>query len=512
MLSFKPKQFSYKEIEKNIIELEFNKKYLLNSEKLKENIYTPSRIPSCISTSQEYQIETNKVPKTNSSDKHNQSKGNFIIFKDYNNKNSVSTKKVNNNKNNVKKVVSLDKIDKNNIKVNDNKIKNDKNNKILNGSNNVKKEMNEIVQNFIDNNLQNNKNFNFFRLFKMKRKNQNYNEKEIFPPLYGNVKPVETEQNAIDKNDNKYINLLTKQNEDNIIHYRDTLINSVNKKKLKDNKIFIKIDEHFNKLKKDKSPKIIKKDFQGIIKNIKSNNINNLINISANGKNINKINNNIISKQNGKSLPHEKFLSYKNSIEKSPFKNENNKSLKNEEKQKYLYNIKKKNRLKIKLNTPNSNNIYANKEEFNLKNKKKINRKNTPNIFVNNNNIINNIDINNNKNNKINFEFDTKIKNKKIEKVEDNILGDSFRDELNIIISDVNNCKKDNNMMITKENHQDYSIECVDDIKINLNEINYNDDSIEKNIPKEQEERINLIKKYNRPETSYGKQKNISKN
>ena len=68
--------------------------------------------------------------------------------------------------------------------------------------------------------------------------------------------------------------------------------------------------------------------------------------------------------------------------------------------------------------------------------------------------------------------------------------------------------------MITKENHQDYSIECVDDIKINLNlnEINYNDDSIEQNIPKEQEERINLIKKFNRPETSYGKQKNISKN
>ena len=30
---------------------------------------------------------------------------------------------------------------------------------------------------------------------------------------------------------------------------------------------------------------------------------------------------------------------------------------------------------------------------------------------------------------------------------------------------------------------------------------------MEKNIPKEQEERINLIKKYNRPDTSYGRQK-----
>ena len=517
MLSYKPKQFSYKEIEKNIIELEFNKKYLLNSEKLKENIYTPSRIPSCISTSQEYQMEAHKLPNANSSDKHNKSKVNFVIFKDYNNKNAVSTKKIKNNKNNVKKALSVDKIGKNNAKLNENIIKNDKNNKNVNEINNVKKEMNEIVQNFIDNNLQNNKNFNFFRLFKMKRKNQNYNEKEIFPPLYGNFKPVETEQNAIDKNENKYINLLTKQNEDNMIHYRDTLINSVNKKRIKDNKIFIKIDEHFSKIKKDKSPKMIKKDFQGIIKNIKSNNINNLINISANSKNINKINNDIISKQNCKSLPHEKFINYKNTIEKSPLNinNENNKSHKNEEKLKYLYNIKKKNRLKIKLNTPISNNIYVNKEEFNLKNKKKIYRKNTPNIFINNNNnIINTIDINNNKINKINFEFDKKIKNKKIETVEDNILGDSFRDELNIIISDVNNCKKDNNKMITKENHQDYSIECVDDIKINLNlnEINYNDDSIEQNIPKEQEERINLIKKFNRPETSYGKQKNISKN
>ena len=78
----------------------------------------------------------------------------------------------------------------------------------------------------------------------MKRKNQNNNnnEKEIFPPLYGNFKPIETEQNAVDKDDNKYINLLTKQNEDNNnINFRESLINSVGKQKIKENRIFIKI-------------------------------------------------------------------------------------------------------------------------------------------------------------------------------------------------------------------------------------------------------------------------------
>ena len=43
--------------------------------------------------------------------------------------------------------------------------------------------MNEIIQKFVDNNLQNNKNCNFFRLFKMKRKNQNNNniKEENYP-------------------------------------------------------------------------------------------------------------------------------------------------------------------------------------------------------------------------------------------------------------------------------------------------------------------------------------------
>ena len=55
----------------------------------------------------------------------------------------------------------------------------------------------------------------------------------------------------------------------------------------------VKIDEHFYKLK-DKSPKLVKKCFQGVIgnfSNVKSNNFNNdnisnAINISENNKNI----------------------------------------------------------------------------------------------------------------------------------------------------------------------------------------------------------------------------------
>ena len=519
MLSFKSKQL--REIEKNIIDKDSHKKFLLNSEKLKEN--NSNRNPSFILTSQ----ENNKLSKSKAPpNKPNQSKDNLIIFKDYFNENkkiynNIMSKKLINNNNNVKKALSLDKIGKNNP--NDNNIK--KEQKLINENLNIninqnnKKEMNEIIHNFIENNLQNMKNYNFFRLFKMKRKNQNNNnnEKEIFPPLYGNFKPIETEQNAVDKDDNKYINLLTKQNEDNNnINYRESLINSVGKQKIKENRIFIKIDEH--KLKMDKSPKIIKKDFQEVIKNIKTNNINHLMSLSTNSKNININNNNSNddnndSKQNYQSLIH--IINYKNSKKNNI--NENNKTPKYEEKLKYSSNSKKKNRIKIKLNTPNSNNIYANKEEFNIINKnQKMNlyRKNTPNIFVNK--IVNTIDIkNHNKKNKINFGFDIKkIKNKKIKKVEDNVLGDSFRDELNIIISDVNNCKKENinEQMENKKDLLDYSTESVDDdIQINLNEINYNDE-IEKNIPKEQEERINLIKQYNRPETSYGRQKKVMKN
>jgi hypothetical protein len=515
MKSYKSRQLPYIETEKNIITKESPKKFLLNSEKIKEPTITPSRVPSCISTSQEYQIESNKLPKSKSSQKQNQSKNNYVIFKGRldNKKELGHSKTPKESKNYVKKTISLDKIVKNNLNDNSN-VKSEKKSfieKNLNKKENVKNEMNEIVQNYIDNNLQNSKNCNFFRLFKMKRKNQNVYKEEIFPPLFANSPPLETEHNANDKNKNdKYINLLTKQNDDNVVHYRDALINSLNKKKLKENRIFIKIDEHFNKMKNDKSPKLVKKCFQGVIGNIKSNefnnNISNAINLSTNNKNIknsNIMNEGIIPRFNYRSITNEK------NIDKNIKDNSNNKTPKSGEKMKYLNN--KKNRVKIKLNTPLSNNIYLNKEEFNfVKNKEKPNlyRKNTPNVCKSNNNIgkTNNTiqtKSNNIKKNILNMDTDiNKIKNKKIEVVEENVLGDSFRDELNIIISDVNNGQKTNTK--NNKNQQENSIDSNDEINLNLH---FNDDSMEKNIPKEQEERINLIKKFNRPDTSYGRQK-----
>ena len=192
-------------------------------------------------------------------------------------------------------------------------------------------------------------------------------------------------------------------------------------------------------------------------------------------------------------------------------KNNNNRTPSCEEKIKNLYHKKNKNRLKIKIVTPISKNIYANKDEFNFeKSKEKSNanryRNNTPNVIINNN-IANSCQIKNNSNrNKIHFELDiNKIKNKKIETIDDNNLADSFREELNILISDVNNSEKDkinneikNETEIDTQNKKnEYSLEgCVDEIKININ-----DEFIEKKIPEEEKERINLIKKFNRPET-----------
>ena len=286
----------------------------------------------------------------------------------------------------------------------------------------------------------------------------------------------------------------------------------------------------FNKLKNDKSPKMLKKGFQGVIKNIKSNNlnnsknnknnINNLINISANSKNI-KSNNDIkednITKSNYKSITTEKNTdNEKYSKELNIITNTKSyyKTPGSEEKIKNLY-LKKKNRIKIKISTPLTDNIYTNKKGFEILKKNEranVNRKKTPNIIINNITYtlkIKNQDNKNIKKQQINFENDVnKIKNKKIEKVDDNVIGDSFREELNIIISDVNNCNKyvQNNEIKINDKKVDDSVEdYVEDVKLNLNY--NNDESMEKNIPKEHEERIKLIKKYNRPETSYGNKK-----
>jgi len=53
---------------------------------------------------------------------------------------------------------------------------------------------------------------------------------------------------------------------------------------------------------------------------------------------------------------------------------------------KNLY-LKKKNRIKIKISTPLTDNIYTNKEEFEILKKNEranVNRKKTPNIIINN--------------------------------------------------------------------------------------------------------------------------------
>ena len=228
------------------------------------------------------------------------------------------------------------------------------------------------------------------------------------------------------------------------------------------------------------------------------------------------MNEEIVPKHNYRSITNEKNID-KNLKDNNNNNINNNKTPQSGEKMKYLNN--KKNRIKIKLNTPLSNNIYLNKEEFNfVKNKEKPNlyRKNTPNIYKSN--IItktnNALQIKNQNINKNTYNIEkeiNKIKNKKIEVVEDNIIGDSFREELNIIISDVNNCQKEtkrnNNNNNNNSNQKENSIDSNDEINLNLH---FNDDSMEKNIPKEQEERINLIKKFNRPDTSYGRQKKIN--
>ena len=102
MKSYKSRKLPYIETEKIIINKNSPKKLLLNSEKIKDSTTTDSRIPSCVSTSQEYQIE-NKFQKSKSSQKNYKPKNDFIIFKNIQDKNSTVQKKPKEQKNNVKK-------------------------------------------------------------------------------------------------------------------------------------------------------------------------------------------------------------------------------------------------------------------------------------------------------------------------------------------------------------------------------------------------------------------------
>ena len=126
-------------------------KIILNSERNKDIATTPSQNPSCISTSQEYQIESNKILKLINN------KNNFILFKNAfkdNNKEKIMQmlpkKYVN-----IKKAFSLEKKE------------------LLTSENIFQSKMNPII-NITDknnkfqniNNLNNKINNNFFRLFK----------------------------------------------------------------------------------------------------------------------------------------------------------------------------------------------------------------------------------------------------------------------------------------------------------------------------------------------------------
>ena len=175
---------------------------------------------------------------------------------------------------------------------------------------------------------------------------------------------------------------------------------------------------------------------------------------------------------------------------------------------------KTKSKNKIKFDITKVNNLFSNKESAEIKDNFK--RKNTPNYYIKfNNNKSKTIE--NKSNNKVN---NKQLSKKKIETIEDDIC-DSFREELNIIITDVNNCNSNNERVTSlrnkktenkkdekkeQNNDENISVESIEDINICIN--NYDDESEEKNIPKEEIERINLIKKFNRPKTSYNHVKN----
>jgi hypothetical protein len=245
-------------------------------------------------------------------------------------------------------------------------------------------------------------------------------------------------------------------------------------------------------------------------KNIIYNSNNNYYN-----NNYNNVINSINSKSNLKSYSNEKSLNKNrngrnNIIEK--YINDN-KLTSFEDKISSVNSKRFKSKNKIKFDITKVNNLFSNKESTEIKDNFK--RKNTPNYYIKFNNKSKTIE--NKRNNKIN---NIKVSKKKIETIEDDIC-DSFREELNIIITDVNNCNSNNERITSlknkkmenqkdeeKEHNNDenISVESIEDINICIN--NNGDDSEEKNIPKEEIERINLIKKFNRPKTSYNHVKN----
>lgn len=330
-----------------------------------------------------------------------------------------------------------------------------------------------------------NQDTNFFRGFKIKKKKANnlYKNKEEIFPLISNYTPIETEPNVILRNKN-----MLKNGEST--NFNTKLFNYSNK-------------SHEKNLSKGDS-------FNKLPKSIKYNSNNNYYN------NNNDVIYSINSKSNLKSYSNDKSLNKNkngrnNIIEK--YINDN-KLATFEDKISSINTKKTKSKNKIKFDITKVNNLFSNKESAEIKDNFK--RKNTPNYYIKfNNNKSKTFE--NKSNNKVN---NKQLSKKKIETIEDDIC-DSFREELNIIITDVNNCNSNNERVTSlrnkktenkkdekkeQNNDENISVENIEDINICIN--NYDDESEEKNIPKEEIKRINLIKKFNRPKTSYNHVKN----
>lgn len=437
----------------------FKKLPILDKDKAKIIKDGSNKIPSHINFKEDHQTEKNILLKSIESKNNNASYKNSL--KDKSKDKLMQIKQFEYGKN-IKPTISLDK-----------KEFNHKEKLVtLTISENQKNTLNEV-----------NQDTNFFRGFKIKKKKANLykNKDEIFP-LISNYTPIETEPNIIMRNRNMLKN-------GDSTNFNTKIFNFSNKSHGKN----LSKGDSFNKL-----PKSIKYNSN----NYYSNNNNNVL-YSIN------------SKSNFKSYSNEKSLSKNrnernNIIEK--YTNDNKLST-FEDKISSLNTQKNKTKNKIKFDITKVNNLFSNKESTEIKDNFK--RKNTPNYYIKFNNKSKTIE--NKSSNKIN---NIKSNKKKIETIEDDIC-DSFREELNIIITDVNNCNSNNERVANiknkktenqkndkKENNNDenLNVESIEDINICIN--NYDDESEEKNIPKEEIERINLIKKFKRPKTSYNHVKN----
>lgn len=434
----------------------FKKLPILDKDKIKINKEASNKMPSYITFKEDNQKEKNILLKSIEAKNKNS-------IKDKSKDKLLQMKQFEYNKN-IKPTFSLDKkeiIYKEKLVT-------------LTISENQKNTLNEV-----------NQDTNFFRGFKIKKKKANnlYKNKEEIFPLISNYTPIETEPNVILRNKN-----MLKNGEST--NFNTKLFNYSNK-------------SHEKNLSKGDS-------FNKLPKSIKYNSNNNYYN------NNNDVIYSINSKSNLKSYSNDKSLNKNkngrnNIIEK--YINDN-KLATFEDKISSINTKKTKSKNKIKFDITKVNNLFSNKESAEIKDNFK--RKNTPNYYIKfNNNKSKTIE--NKSNNKVN---NKQLSKKKIETIEDDIC-DSFREELNIIITDVNNCNSNNERVTSlrnkktenkkdekkeQNNDENISVESIEDINICIN--NYDDESEEKNIPKEEIERINLIKKFNRPKTSYNHVKN----